>query len=691
MASKVLSAVLTLKDKNFSTGMRNASKGVSGFDKRLKYSGNQVKRFASNTTANFAKVVKSAAALAGAYLGIRAATSAVRESISLASELEELDGKFSVVFGNMSKEVEDWAGTQAQALGRSKMDLKGYLSENQNMLVGMGMAREEATKMSQDITTLGVDLASFNNLAEDDALRNLRSAISGNHGAAQSLGAVLNENTLSLEMNKRGLQGRFADLDESTKMELRYAAIVSQSSDALGDAERTSDSYANQQRRLAGIKKDLKAELGKGFLPIATKVTQTMANFASNMMVHMPKVQAFTERAMDGISRGMSFVGRMGTSTFRTVRGVIQDNQPTMDTMRSGLVFLGQTAIAIKDWFVDAFQNIKARISENRPTIDGVKSALEDTGVRALELKDWLLQAFDSAKPALNWLKDEGLPLVVDGVAGVIDKATGLYNYVNDNWSKFEPIVYGIAGSILFYKTAVGIAALATKGWAVATGILALAKAGLNTVLAISPLGWVALTIGAVIAVGVLLYKNWDTVKEKASELWSRLKERFEGIQNSVSESMDNAKQKVSEFFSPFIGFIDTVKSKWDDLKSSFSNFKMPKIGLPKWAGGNGLIQASYAVGTNRVPHDMVAQIHKDEMIIPARQSQRLREQGVTIDNITDMPQTRQQTTITRTENKTDRSTKRNNVIVNVYAKGTSAKEVLDELVPQLELVLDNM
>jgi hypothetical protein len=109
-------------------------------------------------------------------------------------------------------------------------------------------------------------------LAEADALRNLQSAISGNHGASQMLGAVLNENTLALEMERMGLQGKFQDLDEGTKMQVRYNSILSQSTDAVGDAERTSDSFANQTRRLWGYINELGVDIGNVLLPYATKI-----------------------------------------------------------------------------------------------------------------------------------------------------------------------------------------------------------------------------------------------------------------------------------------------------------------------------------------------------------------------------------------------------------------------------------
>lgn len=189
-----------------------------------------------------------------------------------ASQAEEMQAKFDTVFGDLAQSTQTWAEDTAKAVGRSRIDLQTYLADLQNTNVGMGMARAEAAEFSKEILMLGIDLASFNNLAESDALNSLQSALVGNHMAARSLGAILNENTLALAMQDMGLQGTFQQLDENRKMQVRFRAVVMQSEDSIGDAVRTSGSFANQMRALKGEVKDLSAELGKELLPYATEL-----------------------------------------------------------------------------------------------------------------------------------------------------------------------------------------------------------------------------------------------------------------------------------------------------------------------------------------------------------------------------------------------------------------------------------
>ena len=94
-----------------------------------------------------------------------------------------------------------------------------------------------------------------------------------------------------------------------------------------------------------------------------------------------------------------------------------------------------------------------------------------------------------------------------------------------------------------------------------------------------SPLGLVVLAIAAVIAIGVLLYKNWDTIKEKAIELkdnivnaWNTMIENiklgFENFKNGVIQGWETLKTdvmtKVEELKT-------NVSTAWDNLKSTVS------------------------------------------------------------------------------------------------------------------------
>ena len=123
-------------------------------------------------------------------------------------------------------------------------------------------------------------------------------------------------------------------------------------------------------------------------------------------------------------------------------------------------------------------------------------------------------------------------------------------------------ILVGLFGmltiSILAYKISLGAAAIAQGLLTTATVIATAATATFGTVLSAitSPIGLVVLAITGLIAIGVALYKNWDSIKAKAAELkqavvskWNEIKT---GIANSnlaqaASKAMDAMKKTVSD------------------------------------------------------------------------------------------------------------------------------------------------
>lgn len=73
-----------------------------------------------------------------------------------------------------------------------------------------------------------------------------------------------------------------------------------------------------------------------------------------------------------------------------------------------------------------------------------------------------------------------------------------------------------------------------------------------------SPITLVVLAIGALIAIIVLLIKNWDTVKAKAIEVWNKIKEAW----NKAGEWFHkNVTEPVSNFFT----------GMWDGIKGAFT------------------------------------------------------------------------------------------------------------------------
>lgn len=90
-------------------------------------------------------------------------------------------------------------------------------------------------------------------------------------------------------------------------------------------------------------------------------------------------------------------------------------------------------------------------------------------------------------------------------------------------------------------------------GQAAATSTATVAQTGLNAALRANPVGFVITALEALIAVGVLVYKNWDWLKAGAQSLWNKFKDvsirigtAFSGAFNKVKNAAKTALEWVA-------------------------------------------------------------------------------------------------------------------------------------------------
>ena len=118
-----------------------------------------------------------------------------------------------------------------------------------------------------------------------------------------------------------------------------------------------------------------------------------------------------------------------------------------------------------------------------------------------------------------------------------------------------------------------GLAAAAEIAQSVAAGVAAAATWALNGAIAVltSPITLVIAAIAALIAIGVLLYQNWDTVVEFAKTAWQGLCDFISGICQAIGEFFSGLWTKLQEIFEP-IGqwFGEKFQQAWDAIVNIF-------------------------------------------------------------------------------------------------------------------------
>jgi hypothetical protein len=222
-------------------------------------------------------------AKAGAAIGAAGLVVGAQKSVKAAVDLEEQMNKTRVVFRGSEKDVLRWSKTTATSLGISRREALAAAGTFGNLMIPMGIARNEAAGMSRNFVKLAADLASFNNASPVDTLEALRSALSGETEPMRRFGADVRVAALEQFALSRGIKTSWSEMSNAQKTMLLYQKVLKDTKDAQGDFGRTSGSMANQQRVLKAQFDDIAAKLGGKLIPHLTKAMTWLTKFITQM------------------------------------------------------------------------------------------------------------------------------------------------------------------------------------------------------------------------------------------------------------------------------------------------------------------------------------------------------------------------------------------------------------------------
>ena len=289
-----------------------------------------------------------------------------KDCVEAASNVEEMENKFNTVFGNMADEVDKWAEEFANSVGRNKNTIKSYLADQQNLLVGFGMTREEGAKLSEEMTSLALDIASFSNQDEDVAVNAMTKAVMGESEAAKTLGAVLNDTTRAETMQALGMQGTYQSLSQLEKMQVNYQAILRQSPDAIGDCVRSMGSYESSTRQLKAAQEEFKEFVGGQLLPVmsvfvqwVTKGVKAATSFAkailldaegnNRILLAFERIHAIVKRLQPAIDRFTSSMRNGINKAIDTVKNIV-DKMGGMENALKLLAIIAGAFLIAMNW-----------------------------------------------------------------------------------------------------------------------------------------------------------------------------------------------------------------------------------------------------------------------------------------------------------------------------------------------------
>lgn len=201
-----------------------------------------------------------------------------KQAVETASDLAESQNMIEVAFGESASAIDKWSQGLIDDFGLSELSAKQYAGSFKTLANSMGVANGSGTEMSKTLTELSSDMASFYNAEQDVAANALKGIFTGETESLKQFGVVMTEASLSAYALSEGISTAYKDMTQAEKVMLRYQYVVDTLAQAQGDFANTSDSLANQQRKLQAQLQTLAADLGKELLPIVEDVVEAVTN-----------------------------------------------------------------------------------------------------------------------------------------------------------------------------------------------------------------------------------------------------------------------------------------------------------------------------------------------------------------------------------------------------------------------------
>lgn len=309
------------------------------------------------------------------------------------------------------------------------------------------------------------------------------------------------------------------------------------------DVETIAKSHQKLTKAMSGAEDETGAQ-AEAFERLGISVTDANGELRDSdevwneVIVALGKVENETER--DALA--MQLMGKSAAE----LNPLIEDGGKTYE----------QTAAIFEKYgldFVD--QDMLDRANEFNDSLDMIKAiggtAFQQIGTQlAAYLAPFLEKVVDLVGRLANWITnlDPRVLAIIGTIGGVVAAAA--------------PLLIGLG------KIATGIGAL-TKALGVLQPII--------TMVLSNP---IVLVIGAIIAAGILLYKNWDVIKKKLTELWNKVKTIFTNIKSKIIGTWTTIKNTVmsivntikSAITNAFTTAKNTVSSVFDSMKNKISS-----------------------------------------------------------------------------------------------------------------------
>ena len=238
----------------------------------------------------------------------RKSADVISDCVSSALSYNKTLNMFTVSLGEYAENATKYGETVNNALG---IDIAGWQKTQgifQTLITGFGVGGDQAAYMSQNLTQLSYDIASFHDLTTEEAANKIKSAIAGRLEPIRGIGYdlsqsklvdiaknpkyygqqtfAINEQTGAIEANTTAVDDNtqhkivnFNQLTQQEKVQLRYIALMTQETQVQGNFAKTLSDPNNQLKIFKEQLSMTSRELGNVFIPALNQVLPYLTAF----------------------------------------------------------------------------------------------------------------------------------------------------------------------------------------------------------------------------------------------------------------------------------------------------------------------------------------------------------------------------------------------------------------------------
>ncbi|MWC26630.1 phage tail tape measure protein [Paenibacillus sp. MMS18-CY102] len=579
MASRTINTILNLRDR-FTAPMRNIANRTRQQSRSMSVLRNNVQSFRQSAVSGFAAVAKHAALTATAVVGIQAAMDTVGGSIDFIKEYSSSMATFQAATGASTAEL--------AKMEKSASDLyKKGLGENFNDVVSsMTLTKQVTGQIGDKLKKTTAMAVTYRDVFGEDITESLKASDT----MAKQFGITSEQAYNLLAQGARKGLNKSGELIDSANEYSAYFAKLGFSAEGMFDVFASGmDAGAFALDKVGdGIK-----EFG-----IRTKDGSKAS------------IDAYKAIGLNGKKMTQEFAsgGKTAQKAFLTTVKAINAIKNPADRNAAAVALFGTQAEDLEDRVVRAYGNVKKQFDSTKNTMQEIgnikynnaSQAFKGIG-RNLEMLV-LVPVAKRVLPKLNelgkWFTDNsaniesGVNKAFSVGAKVMDGFAKSVSWVKDNADWLLPVIAGLTGAFVAQQV-VNKVTMMYKSFRAATAGITIAQAAMNLVMAANPFGIIAISIGAAVAVGILLWKNWDKIVAGGRRLGSSIV----GIWGNIKTSIVSAVTQVGAWLNSFpLGqqFIGTITSVIGSVKLAFGGLTqfVKSVFAGDWQGAwDGIVQ----------------------------------------------------------------------------------------------------